>query len=232
MDTKQQEGAAGALATATLFALLIAIPAALRASGSSRALVWLALAGSAAILCGTLAASIRTLRGQSHVLKTLGLAFALCLPALAIFGRILKTATHHRALGGVTFAVVGAFVLIGALLVSNRAWRWADDSRGKSLLLMGAGGLGLLAGVRFCLPLVSQPGVRMAALDGVLLLVAAVVASMWVPHSSLQNRTLARGLWAGFGLAALVLVVAVPTIQHSARDAAPVLFGPFWVLSR
>ncbi len=219
------------MATATLFAALIAIPAALRASGASRILVWLALAGSAAILCGTLAASIKTLRGQGHIYKTLGLAFAFSLPVLAVFGRVLKTATHHRALGGVTFAVVGAIVLLGALVLSNRAWRWAD-SRGKSMLLMGAGGLGLLVGVRFCLPLVSQPGVRMAALNGVFLLVAAVVASMWVPHSSLQNRTLARGLWAGFGLAALVLVVAVPGIQHSAREAAPVLFGPFWVLSR
>jgi hypothetical protein len=224
--------ATAALGTATVFAALIAIPASLRVGdGANAALVWLALAGSSALVCGTLAAAVESLRRNSHGLKTIGLATVLALPLLSVFGAVLKTATHHRALGGVTFAVVGAFVLITMLIGANRAWRWADSS-GKSRLLMVVGAIGLLAGLRVCLPLVSHPGSRMAVADGVLLVVGAVVASVWVPHSSLQNRTLARALWGGASAMALVVLLASAPTLKGAREAAPVLFGPFWLLSR
>ncbi len=221
-----------ALGTATIFAALLAIPASLRASGGVNvALVWFALAGSSALVCGAMAAALRSLRGEAHSLKILGLAGAVTLPVLSVFGSILKSATHHRALGGVTFAVISALVLLGALLAANRAWRWAD-TRGKSRVLLALGAACLLAGLRVLLPLVSHAGSRWAVIDGVLLVAAAVVASMWVPHSSLQNRALARGLWGGLCAAALVVMLASSATQKDAREAAPVLFGPFWVLSR
>lgn len=220
---------AAAFSTGTLLAALIAIPAALRAQGSSTPLVWLVLAGAGALACGGVSAAISSLRAEKRAFFVLGLALGLTLPVLAVFGRILKNATHHRALGGVTFAVVAALMVLGAIWVCHRLVDWADTSL-KQKVIAAIGILGGLAGARFCLPLLTASAARTAVLDGVLLLAATLAAALWVPHAALKNRKLGLGLWLSLSCAAVVVLLAVPAARQAARDAAPVLFGPFWLI--
>ena len=65
-------------------------------------------------------------------------------PALLILGAVLKATTHHRALGGTTFAVVALFVGAGALALGARAGgivgRWADASPARvRVVTIGSG---------------------------------------------------------------------------------------------
>jgi arylsulfatase A-like enzyme len=57
----------------------------------------------------------------------LALWVGLTAPVLALLGAFLKSATHHRGLGGATYGVVGLFVAIGMAVVARRvvvSGRW------------------------------------------------------------------------------------------------------------
>ena len=74
---------------------------------------------------------------------TLAGATVLAAPLLLVLGAVLKATTHHRALGGTTFAVLG--VLVGAACLAfgaragGRVGRWAEGrGRGRSVTVASA----------------------------------------------------------------------------------------------
>jgi hypothetical protein len=119
------------LITTPAAALALSAPAAVRLAGGQVGLLesWLAAAG---LLCPLLALAIaagraarRTLRMLAPsagvpLLAALGLWAIASLPATAVLGAALKGNTHHRALGGATFAVLALVIHVAAALV---AWR-------------------------------------------------------------------------------------------------------------
>jgi hypothetical protein len=112
-------------------AAVASIPSAVRVGEGSLGLLpaWFAIAG---LLAGPFVASIGAARLARRWLAVvppsakLGLALwalswaGISLPLEAVFGALLKTNTHQRALGGTTFAAVALAVNLGALVGGYR----------------------------------------------------------------------------------------------------------------
>jgi dipeptide/tripeptide permease len=97
---------------------------------------------------------------------TLASAAVISAPVLLVLGTVLKATTHHRALGGTTFAVLALAIGAGCLAVGHRAGtlagRWATSAErvravsGASAVLIAVV-LGGLAAVRITTPLPRGP---------------------------------------------------------------------------
>jgi hypothetical protein len=119
------------LSMGLLAAGVASIPSAARVAEGNVALVpaWFAVAG---LLAGPFVISIGTARLARRWLgivpprAKLGLALwalawaGISFPLEAIFGALLKANTHHRALGGTTFAAVALVINLGALVGGYR----------------------------------------------------------------------------------------------------------------
>lgn len=87
-------------------------------------LVALAVAGLAALPLGLLSWGAAASGGPSERPSgavAVGVSVSLAVPVLAVFGGVLKANTHHHALAGVTFAVVGLGVALGCVAAGARA---------------------------------------------------------------------------------------------------------------
>jgi hypothetical protein len=218
----------GAL-VATAGAALIAIPAALRAASGGAALpmAWLALWGGAALMLGPVAAALRAARPLSPFAWSLPLGVCLSLAPLMLLARVLKTATHHRPLGGATFAFVAAFVVVGAVALAARVIAWSRSRSGASArvpLVLGAGGAALA--VPLALPLLGA-GARGGALDGALAFAVVLVAALVPELRALGRRAPSLGAAAWIVAVALGLGVGLGGAETRAAVAerAPVLLG-------
>lgn len=123
-----------AIAGAVLATAIVVMPAVLRVSnalpvGIGAGAVWAAL--SAAALAPMIFA-VFVMRGARVGARAFGgehapaYAFGLALfmttvfAALALFGAVLRATTHHHALAGATFAIVGGIVVVGCAIVAAR----------------------------------------------------------------------------------------------------------------
>jgi hypothetical protein len=200
------------------------------------ALLWQAfavcMAGSALVmapLSAALAGSAQS--GRFRQALTLGVLLA-GLPLLP-FAAFLKTSTHHRPLGGVTFAVIAGVLVAGLSLVATRLITWAGAQGPRlralarfctvALAALGAAALllGLMQGLK------GGGGYRTGIFDALRVLgLATLAARVPVPMSVLRRL---RGL----GLAAWVAVVTVgvclgraPAMQAELAARCPVLHWP------
>jgi choline-sulfatase len=74
------------------------------------------------------------------------LGVSLALPALTAFGQVLHRTTHHRPLAAATYAVAGAALVLGLLVVTARLLAAAERGRrGASLARCAIALAGLLA---------------------------------------------------------------------------------------
>jgi hypothetical protein len=202
----------------TLGSLLIVVPASLRTSASF-ALAWLVLAGSAALVLGPAAAALRVARPFSRSAWSVPLGLVIALPPLVLFARILKVGTNHRPLGGATFAIVAAGVVLGAIAFAARALSWEKPLL-KKLVLACAVLFGLLS-VMLSLPALAAP-VRGHLLDGAL----AIALVVGVGLAKLPEKIpswLGPAVWVG--ASAVGLVLGTPELRASIADRAPVLAG-------
>jgi hypothetical protein len=152
----------------------------------------LMVVGGLALLFTPMAAAAGALRCQepdearSRLATALALAAALALPPLAIVGAALKAVTHHRGLGGVTFAALGLAIVVGALVVGRRLAGWASLRPGVApwarRFAVGVAVLAALAAVA------GAGWLRSGRLDVVLLLLAPVLGA---------RAPLIRALWVG-----------------------------------
>jgi hypothetical protein len=214
-------------------AALAAWPAAQRFEPS---LVWQAFAvctaGCALVmapLSAALAGSSQT--GRFRQALTLGVLLA-GLPLLP-FAALLKTSTHHRPLGGVTFAVIAGLVVVGLSLVAGRLITWAGAQRAplRALARFGIVMLAALGAAAVLLGLMQGLKGGSAFLTGIfdalrVLGLATLAARVPVPEGLVRRAR-------GFGLAAWIAVVTVgvclgraPAMQAELAVRCPVLHWP------
>lgn len=125
--------------------------------------------------------------GAAATRGTVAAALAVAGPALAILGATLKANTHHKALAGVTFALVALGVVLGGLALGGRLRHLAA---GRSWMLSGATALGgvVLGG------LVLRGG-AVRLLDVLLLVVALTLGALAPLKPSRVFGGAALGVW-------------------------------------
>jgi len=217
-----------ALGLATIGSLVVAVPASLRvAKDASLVMAWLALLGSTALVAAPLGAALRITRPFPRLAWCVPLGLSLAFAPLVLFARILILRTHHRPLGGATFAIVAAALLLGAIAVSARVLSWSGARTGPARSLpLGLAGLSLAAGGLLSLPALAAP-LRGSLLDGVLL-VALVLGTAAVRLPEKLERGLMRSglvVWVLVVVLGLVVGLASADLRALLDERAPVLLG-------
>lgn len=214
-------------------AVFASLPTALRTAGSGGSLPEGLLAGTAVLLplvvvaIGLARAAGRGFRGLTAARVPKGVSFAvalwigLCVPTMALLGAVLESTTHHRGLGGLTFAVFGAVAVAGLAIVAQRV-----VGLGQALIARGVRPwvpVAVVAGLAL-LPLLAvgsqlaRPGggdgasaVRAAVVDGAIAIVAALLAASL--HLPVSVERVAR--LAGVPAVAVVLLAGASRIESS-----------------
>src|SRR5687768_4629899 len=166
------------LVLGTIAALAWALLPAFRVHGDVSSLAaYGALAGCAAILMAPLAASVRLIKADARGFIGAVLGLATAAAPLSILGALLKSKTHHRQLGGVTFALVGATLTVACVVLTMRM---TNARRGRTLFTTITAGVAALSGgiTLWWLFAGSAPALRHSAVDacvGVALLAGAAI---------------------------------------------------------
>ena len=223
----------GAFLAGLLAAALAAVPGALRFEPGLMGQAFLICLAGCALVMAPLSAALAS-SGRSGQLKSaLTVGVLLAAVPLLPFAAILKTGTHHRPLGGVTFAVISAFVIIGSSLFAGRLLTWAGAQRPRfaSLSKIAVVALAALGTAAVLLGLVQAlrggDAYRTGFYDALRVLGLATLAARLPLPAGLLRR--ARGL----GLAAWIAVVTVgvclgraPAMQAELAARCPVLHWP------
>jgi len=150
-----------------------------------------------------------------------------CFVALTLLGAVLRSRTHHRALGGVTFALAAFVVALGLALVIARigslvqkaspSLRWALGALGMAVL-----GLAVMKArhqLGDAAPFSATEGAKLV--DGLAFALSAFIAS---GHPFVHRRALAL---VGPPLAAIILILGVsswhtcPALGEALGEQAP-----------
>jgi len=220
---------AGALVGAgALASLAAAAPAALRVGAAAEARLgiaatWLALAAASLVPCVLLVLLFRTARrglasfggdgAAARALVFLAWLFA-SVNALLVFGALLRKTTHHHALAGATFAVIGLAVLVVTGALARRilavALTWSEATA-HGILGLAAFGLGVL-------PVLVALKVGPPA-SGVLVdALAYVIAVGFLSRASFAGDRL-LGI-VGPPLAVVVLLIGLSSLRTAPLDSA------------
>ncbi len=214
-------------------AALAAWPAAARFEPN---LFWQAFAvctAGCALIMAPLSAALAGSASTSPFRQALTVGVLLAALPLIPFATILKTTTHHRPLGGVTFAVIAGLAVTGLSLFGARLITWAGAQGPKvracarfgivALAALGAAAmlLGLMQGLK------GGGAFRTGFFDALRVLgLATLAARVPVPAALLRRLR-------GFGLAAWIAVVTVgvclgraPAMQTELAARCPVLHWP------
>ena len=222
-----------AFVTGLLAAALAAWPAALRFESALAWQAFFVLMAGCALVMAPLSAALATASPAGRFTRALTMGALLSALPLVPFAAVLKVSTHHRPLGGATFAVLSAFVILGFTLVSARLVTWAGEQRSARrtlarvavivLAALGAAAvlLGLVHGLK------GDPAFRTGFFDALRVLGLATLAA-WLPLPASVVRRVR-----GFGLAAWIAVVTVgvclgraPAMQAELSARSPVLHWP------
>jgi hypothetical protein len=223
------EPASGTLAVGLLFAAAAAVPALVRVSATGGyGLAGLCLWGSVSLVVVPVALWLRraATNGLARADQALLGGAALSALPLALCGGVLKSTTHHRPLGGATFAVAALCLLALCIGLSFRVL-WSESPRAtrsawQNLFLLGCG-LSLLCVLLLGAATASRPNL----VDSLALLTAGVVASRVKPAGTLARLP----LWPML-LGWLVLVGSAclapksPQLARSLHTQAQVSFAP------
>jgi hypothetical protein len=224
--------ASGALVSGLVCSLPAAVPALLRvlsgaASGNGVAAT-VVLWGAASLVVVPLGVWLRSVRegGMASADRALLAGAALSALPLALFGGVLKSTTHHRPLGGATFAVAALCVLALCVGLSFRVLggssRGAVKSPWQNLFTLGCG-----LSLACVLLLGSAPATRPSLVD-FLALTAASIGAGWLALPGALGRP--RLVWPLLGwlvlLVCAVLSLRSPELVRSLTTQAPVSFAP------
>jgi hypothetical protein len=225
--------ASGALALGLLCSVPAALPAFLRVSGAEPAgLAAVALVGAASLVVVPLGLWVKRAisAGVPPADRALLAGAALCALPLALFGGVLKSTTHHRPLGGATFAVLALCSLTLCLGLSFRILRPKTPATSEggvprawqNLFTLGCG-LSLVSAVLLGLLRAARPNL----VDFLALLGGAAVVGLVKPPAWLGRL---KPSFLLFGWVALVggalLALKSPALVRSLTTQAPVCFAP------
>jgi hypothetical protein len=223
-----------ALAWGMLAAMLAALPSALRLAPES---VWpgfLVLSGATALLLAPFTASLAARSTLSGLSRILALGVGIALLPLTLAGRVLKSTTHHRPLGGATFAVVAVCVLLAGCALSARVLSWASTARSADSRWAARATLGFCVALAIFAVIATGFRVTMgevAQREGVFDAARALgfgVAAAWLP----APRAWARSL-GSIAVVAWLCVVSFgawlsrgPALSAELSARTPVLYAP------
>jgi len=123
----QAPGLAGSLLTGVAIALLVALLPALR-HADQFVLLWLGCAGSGALVLGPALFGARVALPEWRALLPLACGLGIAVGPVMLLGRLIKTATHHRPLGAMTYAVVACVAVLCAWVLAWRLLQLAGSS--------------------------------------------------------------------------------------------------------
>lgn len=167
-----------------------------------------ALAGALAVPLGLASAAAASLRASRASALGPGLALTMATPAVAVFAALLKANTHHKALAGVTFALISLGIAAGGLVVGARARQIAGERPWAGALASAAAAAAL--------SLLALKSAEPGSLPLDLLLGVAALAGGWLLG---PRRSRALGLAGAGALGAALLGVALAGGPHAARAA-------------
>jgi hypothetical protein len=228
LSERAPSATSGALALGLLCSAPAALPGLLRVVGSEHTLAAaLVLVGSVSLVVVPVGVTLRRVvsGGSAPGDRALSAGAALSSLPLALFGGVLKSTTHHRPLGGATFAVAALCLLALCVALSFRVLRGASESAVKSTwqslfyLVCGSSlaatiALGSIGGARPAL-------VEAAALGG------AVAVTALAPVPTLLSR-LKPGPWVAGWVILLVCSLAAlhrAPLESLLGSRAPVSFA-------
>lgn len=212
---------------------LAALPAAFRAAhaGASFVACWAALAGSTALLLAPAVGAFRAARPMPRALPTLLVGLLLAAGPLVLFARVLKATTHYRPLGGATFAIVAAGVLLGCLALSGRLVAASQSGARRRIaqrLLGVLAAASALIGLVLAAPAVGAGGLRAGVFDGVLAVALGIAAALprtsaWLPAS--RARLAGPIAWLALAILGAGVLHLAPAVHAACAGRAPVLLG-------
>jgi len=229
LSERADEPASGALALGLLCAVPAALPAVARVLPAGQAAVGaLTLWSSVSLVVVPLALWMRRVVAAGLPRTDLALLGGVALSALplALCGGVLKSTTHHRPLGGATFAVAALGLLASCIGLAFRVLRSpaprAVRSAWQNLFLLGCG-LSMLS----ALALGVAPAARPNLVDCVAVLAAAVVGGRVAPPAALRRIPLWPLLLGWLVLVASALLAPKsPQLAESLNTLAQVSFAP------
>lgn len=224
---KPSENAAVGWLSGLFLATLLGAGSALYA-GTSLPLLVLSILGSASVLM-PLCWALRLLRPSSMALAWLAATFGNSLWLLSTLGAQLHGKTHHRPLGGATFAVVAAAIFIGCGSVAARAVSLSRSPLERTrrlgmvlgIVLLLLGGLGTLSVVNRAL---SSGAIARHSLVELLLTFLCAGVGAWLPVPRFDARWL-RWLGPAVWLGVLGLGSYLTAIKSGSATISPVLTG-------
>jgi hypothetical protein len=224
---RERSDAGGVLAVGLALSVVCALPGIVGSWSAAGVPVLAALPAATSLTVVPVALWLR--RQPRAALPVLTGAALASLP-LALLGSVLKSATHHRPLGGATFAVVASVLVALGVALAFRAWaassvKAAWQTKIFQLLSM----LSLVCTAALLLPSAGSALAEVALLGG-----AIAIAGRSPLPLTLQNVPLALtlGLWSVLVVLGL-LAVRDPNLAHSLAIEAPVAFTPLsWLGAR
>jgi hypothetical protein len=226
------ERAPGAASAAVALGLACSVPAALPALArvllaGQTALAAVALVGAVSVVVVPVGLWLRRAREAGLPLadRALGCGAALSALPLALFGGVLKSTTHHRPLGGATFAVAALCFLALCMGLAFRVLRKGGTGTVKSawqnLFALGCG-LSLACAVLLGVARAARP-----SLVDFLALAAAVLAAGLLKMPARLERLKLGAVLAGWValLVCAVLSLRSPQLVRSLTTQAPVSFA-------
>jgi hypothetical protein len=165
-------------------------------------------------------------RGLPTADRALLAGAALSALPLALFGGVLKSTTHHRPLGGATFAVAALCALALCIGLSFRFLgglsRGAVKSPWQNLFILGCG-----SSLACALLLGGARATRPSLVDFLALAAASVATGVikWPSSAARPRLALALAGWAVL-LTCTVPSLRSPTLVRSLTTQAPVSFAP------
>jgi hypothetical protein len=221
------------LALGLLCSAPAALPALLRVAGSQPAApAALALVAAASLVVVPLGLWVRraVAAGLPAADRAIFAGAALSALPLALFGGVLKSTTHHRPLGGATFAVAALCLLAVCIGLSFRLLRprapsasgGGAKSAWQNLFFLGCGS-SLVSAVALGLMKAARPSL----VDFLALALAAAAAGLAPPPAWLVRRRLWPLLLGWVALVACALVaLRSPQLVRSLTTQAPISFAP------
>ena len=228
--------APAALMAGPIAALIASAPAAARVADDRIAFLaaWPAIAGLIGVPLAGLIAAMRLARrsvddrppsSASALLWGAAVWLCLSLPADAALAAVIKATTHHRALGGATFAAFALAVNAFAVLA---AWRFtvsvlprlSSQKKSKDYALLIAITCGMLVLAAVIIAAIAAGGPPDAALadrayallvDGSLAVAATAFAALW----DVPPRRAHVASWSGAGGLALLGSIALSSLVQS-----------------
>jgi hypothetical protein len=190
-----------------------------------------ALFGSTALLLGVAVVSLRRARPFGDGLRAVAAGAAMASFPLAMFAAVLERSTHHRALGGVTFAFIAAAVLAFAIAF---AWRVLGIARQTTRASIARASLAMASiasgGATAALVLLGARAAPAAPLmagvvDG--LIGAALLGLVAVPARWLERLPSRLGAmaWLCVVVAGVVVAASDSALCAALAERAPVAFA-------